>query len=146
MRLTTFLLLADPQLGPDVKLLSNLNNELNNIQTREFPLNGKDISLINCKGFVNKPDAVFFAGDLTSFGGNINVGEWMDADGCNAATYEGGAQLQDVRALYDPVRPRNGITQLSNCGPLYFGLGNHGKSAHRTPTLQTLICLRRSRE
>lgn len=137
MKLTTFILLADPQVGnlgvsqQEMKALSTLNGALNKISTVKYPVTDptKNISL-SCTGLIAKPDAVFFAGDMTNWAGLMDMTsilEWLDPAGANAATYQGGPQLRAVRSLYDPKYPTAGITQLSDCGPLYFGLGNHGR-------------------
>ncbi|KAF2265130.1 hypothetical protein CC78DRAFT_206559 [Lojkania enalia] len=139
MRLTTFVLLADPQIGgiandtadyaKQMGIMSNLNQELNNIHTYPFPLNNENITLLGIKRseYINQPDAVFFAGDLTQYGGSIGLESWAFPTK-NAANWQGGEKLWNFRILYDPEHPREGITQLNNCGPVYFSLGNHGTS------------------
>jgi hypothetical protein len=138
---TTFLLLADPQEGdagssdPSAKQKvengSVLAKALNNLINESYPANGGAIQ-ITCSGPIGRPNCVFFAGDLTQYGGNYNGSEQSNIVKYNPSNYEGGGQLQDLRALYDPWHPRSGVTQLSECGPLYFGLGNHGMILKRT--------------
>jgi len=128
MDVGTFILLADPQLGGsggvgDIKQLSDLNDSLNNISSQTYP-DGKGLT---CHGApVGVPKGVFIAGDLTQDGGGKYGTEQVDIFGKNPANYLGGDSLSNVRKLYDPWHPENGITQLTKCGNIYFGLGNHG--------------------
>jgi hypothetical protein len=57
------------------KDLSTLNTALDNINPLLFPANDTNIpiDLFNCSG----PIAVFFSGDLTNYGGHINLGEYF---------------------------------------------------------------------
>lgn len=129
MDVATFILLADPQLGHDkdtqaqIQKLSKLNEALNSLSSQPYPA---DLD-ITCKNQpVGQLAGVFFAGDLTNYGGGLNLSENSNIIKYHPHNYSGGPQLQDLRALYDPWHPRKGVTQLSGCGKLYFGLGNHG--------------------
>jgi hypothetical protein len=44
-----------------------------------------------------------------------------------------------VKALYGPWHSWNGVVQLNKCGNLYFGLGNHGKSAQYSKAPKVVI-------
>ncbi|KAF2680996.1 hypothetical protein K458DRAFT_433881 [Lentithecium fluviatile CBS 122367] len=135
MKPATFILLADPQIGwqniPREKL-SSLNGALNRISSVEYTNDPSHNINITCSGPIGKPDAVFFAGDLTNYGGNLNWPEWADVEKADASNYEGGELLKEFRALYDPKWAGLAVTPLNESGPLYFGLGNHDISFNNT--------------
>ncbi|KAK5651798.1 hypothetical protein OQA88_11665 [Cercophora sp. LCS_1] len=127
MKVATSILLADPQTdwtgrANDVGNLDTLNRCLNQISAVDY-VTTPDIN-ITCTGLVGKPDAVFFAGDLTKWGGHVNLREAILMES-SAAEVQGGDLLQDFRSLYDPAWAGNKVKQLNASGPLYFGLGNH---------------------
>ena len=133
METTTFVFLTDPQLGQgggNIKDLSAVNKALNSLgwgPYSKYPTNQN----LSCGGApMSVPQAVFFAGDMCQWGGLKNIAEQANLPSCNPANYQGGQQLKDVRALYDPWHTRSGIVPLNKCGYLYFGLGNHGKPLH----------------
>ncbi|KAF8849000.1 hypothetical protein BDZ45DRAFT_732564 [Acephala macrosclerotiorum] len=130
MENTTFVLLADPQLGENgdcVKNLSALNRALNELGSgtnlTTWP-QGKNLS---CGGSpMAKPAATFFAGDMCQSGGGKDTDEQSNLTSRNPANYQGGGELRDVRVLYDSWHEdRKGVVGLNKCGNLYFGLGNH---------------------
>ena len=134
-KIATFVFLTDPQQGDGDSTTPNAsarfasgkatNVALNALPNTRWPPNGGYIN-ISCSNEIVQPDAVFFAGDLTEYGGNFNLTENSNLIKYNPSNYTGGPQLQDHRALYDGWNIREGVPQLSRCGPLYFGLGNHG--------------------
>jgi hypothetical protein len=135
MDVATFILLADSQIGwekdtkAQIQKLSKLNEALNSLSSQPYPATDHkgDPLKITCQNQpIGQPAGVFFAGDLTNYGGKYNFSEQSNIIKYHPHNYSGGAQLQDSQALYDPWHPREGVTQLSGCGKLYFGLGNHG--------------------
>lgn len=134
---STIVLLTDPQQGdakgmsPDEKrqIESDANVGLNKLKNEKYPPAKIENNVytidITCSGQSISPDCIFFAGDLTQFGGNYNINEQADWS-INPSNCIGGTQLQYHRSLYDPQFPKQGVVQPTQCGPLYFGLGNHG--------------------
>src|SRR4051812_22451038 len=120
----TSVVLADPQLTKDTdgeifENLHNVNKALKSLPTLQYP---SDPSLgITCaRKPIGPVSAVFFAGDMTQFGGARDTSEQSNIFGSFPSTYQGGDQLRNVRALYDPWHTRSGVTQPTKCGPLYF--------------------------
>jgi hypothetical protein len=135
-KLATFVLLADPQQGnPDEKgrleRCSKLNVALNKLPRTSWPPPNEN-SLITCTGLID-PKATFIAGDLTQFGGLTNSNEQDHTNQYNPSNYVGGKQLEYLRALYDGWKGMNGVEQLGSYGPIYLGLGNHGKARASQP-------------
>ncbi|CZR66865.1 uncharacterized protein PAC_16766 [Phialocephala subalpina] len=130
MTVTTFITLGDPQLGTgDVSSLSTLNDYLNDISTKTYPDGmGLSTSIVNTP--IGTPSGVFIAGDLTLDGGDRYGVEQADIFGKNPANYLGGNSLSNVRKLYDPWHTAKGVTPLTGCGSIYFGLGNHDFPDH----------------
>lgn len=120
---------------------SILNTALNGLKGRPYPSlppNNKDETVgITCSGPIT-PACVFFAGDLTQYGGNYNLDEQADP-AKDPSTFVGGGQLQHHRNLFDPENSAKEITQLDKCGPLYFGLGNHGKVSFSSEIVREVI-------
>ncbi|KAK4463634.1 hypothetical protein QBC42DRAFT_64119 [Cladorrhinum samala] len=131
MKVATFILLADPQTyweyitdwNGEYYNLTSLNTALNNISTALYPSNPRIGGISHPGQPIGKPDAVFFAGDLTNYGGHWDF-VYTGAKYTNVAVATGGPSLLEFRSFYDPAGTAP-ETLLTECGPLYFGLGNH---------------------
>jgi hypothetical protein len=143
-----FLFLADPQPNRAtgqrvqenlrVKILSNLNAELQKLPSMKWPnrlgnLSGQPIGEIV---------GLFFGGDLCQTGGDYS---YTDQLGYLPGTYHGGWELEIVRLLFDPNykaygsgddgKPIADYTVSRNVfSPIYFGLGNHDVQSEFVPT------------
>jgi hypothetical protein len=105
----TFVVLANSQLTKDTdgEIFENIHNEnkaLNSLPTLQYPSDPSDPSLGIT--YARKPigpiSAVFFAGGMTQFGGARDTNEQSNIFGWFPSTYQGGDQLRNVPALYDP--------------------------------------------